>query len=83
MKALFVLKILNPDRKKKYVRPDFFRQVGKRFGKKVEINFQNYDVINWKTDNYNTQITQHLKKQPQSGNEMTSVNRMDHEKYVF
>ena len=42
--------------------PDLFDQVGKRIDKKDKFNFKTYDVINWKTNNYKTYITQYLKK---------------------
>ena len=34
------------------------RNVGKRLGK---FNFKIYDIINWKTNNYNIQIAHYLK----------------------
>ena len=48
----------------KYLRfsPDFFSHVEKRFVKKANVDFKTSDIINWDTNNYNTQITQHLKK---------------------
>ena len=36
------------------LRPDFFGHVGKRLGKKAEINSKIYDVTNWKTNNCNS-----------------------------
>ena len=50
--------------------PDFFGRVKKQFGKKLKVNFQVYDVINWETNNCNTHITQYLKKLRQSDNEV-------------
>ena len=41
---------------------DFFGRVGKPFEKKVKVNFKIYDVATWETNNYNTHITQNLKK---------------------
>ena len=29
--------------------------------KKARVNFKNYDIINWETNNYNTHIVQYLK----------------------
>ena len=40
--------------------PDFFGHVGKRFGKKANVNFKIYDVINWETS-YKSNIAQYLK----------------------
>ena len=36
------------------LRPDFFGHVGKRLGKKAEINSKIYDVTNWETNNCNS-----------------------------
>ena len=36
------------------LRPDFFGHVGKRLGKKAEINSKIYDVTNWETNNWNS-----------------------------
>ena len=36
--------------------PDFFIQVGKRFGKKAKINFRIDGIINWYTNNCDTHI---------------------------
>ena len=47
----------------------YFGHVGKRLGKKAEVNFKNCVVINWKTNNNNTHISQHLKKLRRSDNE--------------
>ena len=41
---------------------DFFYHVGKRLDKKAKVNFKIYDVKNRETNNYNTDITQHLRK---------------------
>ena len=35
--------------------------VGKRLDKETRVNFQIYDVKDWPTNNYNTNITQYLK----------------------
>ena len=47
LQALFLLKIF------KFF-PDFFGHVGKRLDKKTNANFKAYDLIYWKTNNYNT-----------------------------
>ena len=47
LQALFLLKIF------KFF-PDFFGHVGKRLDKKTNVNFKAYDLIYWKTNNYNT-----------------------------
>ena len=41
---------------------DLLCHVGKRSDKEAKVNFKNYDVIYWKTNNYNTHINQHLTK---------------------
>ena len=41
--------------------PDFFGHVGKRLDKKTKVNFKIY-VIYWEANNYNTNISQYLKK---------------------
>ena len=43
---------------------------------KTTVNFKTRDVTDWTTDNYNTHITQYLKKKMQSGNEIWSVNKI-------
>ena len=41
------------------------------FDKKVKVNFKIYDVIYWKTNNYNAHIAQYLKNvKYKSGNEI-------------
>ena len=48
-----------------YLKPfvlTFFGDVGKRLDKKAKINFKIYNVISWKTNNYNAHIAQYLKK---------------------
>ena len=40
----------------------FFGYVGKRLYNKAKINFKPYDVTDWETNNYNTHISQYLKK---------------------
>ena len=55
VKALFVLKILT-------FLTEIFGYVEKRFDEKVLFYFKIYDVIDWATNNYNTHITQYLKK---------------------
>ena len=36
--------------------------VEKQLDKKVKVNFKIYNVTDWTANNYNTQITQYLKK---------------------
>ena len=55
LKAFFFLRYLN-------FCPDFLGHVGKGLGKKVDISFKIYDVINLEKNNYNTHIAQYLKK---------------------
>ena len=57
-KALFILKII-------MFLSWRFDQVGKRFDKKTKINFKMYDVTDWKTNTYNTNIVQYLKNSPE------------------
>ena len=67
-KALFVLKILLS------FSPELFGHVGKRPDKKVEVNFESYDVIDWEINNYNTRIAQYLKKKYQLDNNYQLIN---------
>ena len=39
-----------------------FGYVEKRLQKKAKVNFKIYDVTDWTTNNYNTDIVQYLKK---------------------
>ena len=39
-----------------------FGHARKRLDKKTKVNFKVYDLTNWETNNYNTHITQCLKK---------------------
>ena len=55
IKALFVLKIF------KFL-SWLFGHVKKWLDKKDKDNFKIYDVITWEANNYNTLITQYLKK---------------------
>ena len=41
---------------------EFFGHVGKLLDKKAKLNFKIYDIINWKTNSYNSHIPQSLKK---------------------
>ena len=54
VKTRFVLKM--------YVFVLTFCYVEKRLDEKLKVIFKNYDIINWETNNYNTHITQYLKK---------------------
>ena len=58
-----------------------FGYAEKRLDMKTTVNFKTRDVTDWTTDNYNTHITQYLKKKMQSGNEIWSVNKIQREKY--
>ena len=50
-----------------FICPTFFDLVGKRFDKKKAMgNFKTYDITDWTTNNYDTHIAQHLKKQKQT-----------------
>ena len=42
--------------------PEFLGHVGKRLDKKAKVNFNTFEVTDWKTNNYNTDIAQYLKK---------------------
>ena len=43
---------------------------------KPMVNLNIYHITNWETNNYNTHITQYLRKQRKSGNEIWSVNKI-------
>ena len=55
LKARLVLKIFN-------FFSCLFGDVEKRFDWKDKVNFKNYDVATWETNNCNAHITQYLKK---------------------
>ena len=55
LKALFVLEIF-------IFSPWIFGYVEKHLDQKAEINFKIYDVVDWTTNNYNTNVAQYLKK---------------------
>ena len=74
LKALFVLWIIT-------FLSWLFGYAEKRLDMKTTVNFKTRDVTDWTTDNYNTHITQYLKKKMQSGNEIWSVNKIQREKY--
>ena len=59
-----------------YVCSDFFDYVRKQLDKKTKINIKIYDASNWKKNNYNRHISQHLKKARQSVDEIWSVIKM-------
>ena len=69
LKALFVLGIIT-------FLSWLFGYAEKRVDMKTTVNFKTRDVTDWTTDNYNTHITQYLKKKMQSGNEIWSVNKI-------
>ena len=47
-----------------------FGHVGKRLDQKTKVNFTNYNVTVWQTNNYDTRIAHYLKKYRQSVNEI-------------
>ena len=55
LKAIFVLEIFA-------FLSWLFGYLGKRLDKKVKVNSNIYDVTDWTTNNYNTNIAQYLKK---------------------
>ena len=55
LNALFVLEIF-------IFSPWIFGYVEKRLDQKAEINFKIYDVVDWTTNNYNTNVAQYLMK---------------------
>ena len=59
----------------------YFLVIKKRRVKKAEANCKIYDVINWETNNYNTHNVQYPKKSRESDNGISSVSRIQHEKY--
>ena len=48
----------------------------KRFDLKEKFNFKIYEVATWLTSNYNTDITQYLRKKKQPDNEICSGNKI-------
>lgn len=58
-----------------------FRSYRKRSDKEANVNFENYDVTYWETNNYNKHTAQYLKKWRQRGNKIWLVNRISHETY--
>ena len=63
---------------------DFFGHEKKRLGKKAWVNLKIYDVTNWIINNDDKHIAKCLKKQSQSDNEISSVNRIEHNvKHIF
>ena len=55
LKALYVLELF-------IFYSSFFGYVEKWLHKKASVNFKIYDIIDWTANNYNTHITQYLKK---------------------
>ena len=49
-------------KKSLFVVKSFIGLVGKRLDHRAKVNLEIYDVINWETNNYNTNIAQYLKK---------------------
>ena len=48
----------------------------RRLDKTAKVHFKIYDVTNWKANNYNTHIAQHLQKQGESSIEIWLVNKI-------
>ena len=69
LKALFILKIFT-------FWSWLFGHVEKRFDKKAMVNFKIYDITDWTTDNYSTDIAQYLTNQRKPDNEIWSVDRI-------
>ena len=60
--ALYLCQKLFPSLRYLNFCSDFFDHVGKGLGKKAEVTFKIYDVIEWTTNNCNTQIAKYFKK---------------------
>ena len=71
----FTLKVLSILKIFKFL-PQQFSHVEKWLGQKDKVNFKIYDITTWETNNCNTHITQYLKKEKQSDNEIESANRI-------
>ena len=69
LKALFVLEIFT-------FLSWLFGFLKKRRDKEVKVNSKIYDVIDWTTNNFNTNIALYLKKLRQPGKGIRSVNRI-------
>ena len=69
IKALFVLEIFT-------FLSWFFGFAEKPLDKKAMGNFKIYDIIDWKTNNYNTHFPNISRKKRQTENEIWSVNRI-------
>ena len=67
LKALFVFKMFK-------VLSWLFDDIRKRLYKKAKVDLKIYDVYSWEPNNRNANITQYLKKQRTSGNEIWSGN---------
>ena len=67
LKALFVFKMFK-------VLSWLFGDIRKRLYKKAKVDLKIYDVCSWEPNNRNANITQYLKKQRTSGNEIWSGN---------
>ena len=74
-KALFVLEIFT------FLSSLFGINIEKRLDKKAMVDYKVYDVTYRTTNNCNTHITQYLKKQRQSCNEVWSVNKIQSDKW--
>ena len=71
----FTLKVLSILKIFKFL-PWQFSRVEKWLDQKDKVNFKIYDITTWETNNCNTHITQYLKKEKQSDNEIESANRI-------
>ena len=60
--ALYLCQKLFPSLRHLNFWSEFFDHVGKELGKKAEVTFKMYGVIEWATNNCNTQIAKYLKK---------------------
>ena len=54
------------------LKTSFFPCVEKRYDKKAKVNFKNYGVTAWETNNYNADIIQDPKKNSQLDNKISS-----------
>ena len=69
LKAVFVFEIFT-------FLSRLFAYAEKRLDKKAKVNFRIYGLTDWTTNGCNTRITQYLKKERQSGNEIWSVEKI-------
>ena len=67
IKALFILEVFT-------FLSWFFGYAEKPLDKKAMVNFKIYDIIDWKTNNYNAHVPNISRKKRQTDNEIWSVN---------